>query len=176
MTARGSWKSTERRICRELGGDRSTSPLQNTKHGTDSDCVDCPEYVEVKMRQEDKTWAALRELHDSTPCQTYDRSPLILYQAEDGPTWTALWLEDYIEHARNRYTQNGLGPEPINLAHAVREDRWYFRHEVGKRLTNRTLVTDTMQKAKEEGKPPLCVIQRKGSSLRVALVPLEAEP
>lgn len=45
MTDHG-WKQAERRIARELGGDRSTSPQQTSAEGTSADEVDKEEVLD----------------------------------------------------------------------------------------------------------------------------------
>lgn len=164
MTNHG-WKQAERRIARLLGGDRSTSPQQTSAEGTTADAVGIPEYLEVKNPKTSRAWQDLADLHEKA--QRYDRAPVIVYDAVDGPSWVAMWLERYIEdrHSGGR----------IDLPHMRFMDvvgRGLFQTRVGQRLPHRALVEDTIMKAEREDRPPLVVIQKKRSPRKVALVPL----
>lgn len=165
MTARSSWKAVERRICRALGGERTPLSGENSRH-TSADCIQTPEYVEVKMQPDPTAHAHLAELQKKA--RRYDREPFILYEVPDGPAWAAMWLE--------RYLKDRWPTGEIDLPHVYIRQVFgcaLFRHEVGHRLPHRALVEDTIEKAREEGRPPLVVLQKKGSPRRVALVPVE---
>ncbi len=165
MTDHG-WKQAERRIARALGGDRSTSPQQTSAAGTSADGVGIPEYLEVKNPAKSSAWRALADLDETA--KRYDRAPIILYDAVDGPTWAAMWFD--------RYKEDRWPDGSIDLPHLRLQDvykRALLRHEVGKRLPHRSLVEDTIMKAEAEDRPPLVVIQKKRSPRKVALVPLD---
>lgn len=167
MTHRRSWQKAETRICRTLGGERTPLSGENSRH-TSADCIGVPEYVEVKMMVDPTAHEHLAEVHEIA--RRYERGPRILYQAldENGFTetmWWAIWLDDYVTGDGERAA---LGPRMDDAAHSG----WVLDHRIGKRLPHRTLVEDTVQAAREEDKPPLVVLQKKGSPRRVALVPL----
>lgn len=169
-----SWKAAERRIARELGGDRSTSPVQNTKHGTNSDAVGVPEYLEVKNPKSDTTHEDLSELNDSA--RQYDREPVVFYEnvGDSNPVkFVAMWLETYkqLRNPENPASvresfQRGIVPIPDG------KESFMVRHEVGRRVANSALVRDTIEKAQEEEREPVVIIQRKNSPKKATLIPL----
>jgi hypothetical protein len=106
----------------------------------------------------------LMAVHETA--RRYDRRPIVVYGAVDGPSWLATWLEHYAE---DRWPTGGYDLPDITLRQL--EGRGVVRHRVGKRLPHRALVEDTIQAAREEGKPPLVVVHKKGSPKQVALVP-----
>lgn len=169
MTARRSWKKAEQRVCEQLGGDRSTSPQQTSNAGTSADCANVPEYVEVKMQPDPTAHEHLSSLADTA--RRYGRHALAVYDAVDGPYWIAVWLDDYVDEWR--MSDGTIALHLCDLHELL--SSFAIRHEVGKRLPHRALVEDTIQQAREEGRPPLVVLQKKNSPRRVALVPLTTE-
>lgn len=166
--ARSRSKDAERRVCRSLGGDRSTSPAQTSAGASSADCTDdVPEYCEVKTRADPSVHRELMELHKQA--RRMGRQPIIVYDAEDGPTWMAMWHKDtYLEHSDRED-----GGCTIGLSDLLTSPLFLVGHRVGSRLPCRSLVEETIQRASEEHRPPLAVMLRKGSSKYVALVPVE---
>lgn len=167
--ARQRSKSVERKVCRKLGGDRSTSAVQTSAVGTNADCAEVCEYVEVKTRNEDgvsSVYDDLEELHKQALRR--DRSAVMVYDAIDGPTWLAMWLDTYLEHRDEEQGIFTVPPEDLLLS-----PLFLIGHRVGKRLPCKTLVKDTIKKAAKEDRKPLAIMHRKGSSNYATLVPLE---
>lgn len=131
------------------------------------------EYLEHKRRKTDPVHAALSEL--TKRARQRNRWPIIFYdlEVEGGPSarWVALWLDRYLHlktvgDGEGTYPFDRGGPGPP----------WLVVHEAGRRLPHARLVLDTVEAARDEGRPPLIVISRHRSPKRVALVPLEACP
>jgi hypothetical protein len=134
-----------------------------SKH-TSGDVMRVPRYVEVKMQPDPTAHTHLMTVHDKA--RRYDRRPVVVYEAVDGPSWIATWLEHYVE---DRWPTGGYDLPDITLRRL--EGRGLVRHRVGKRLPHRALVEDTIKAAGEEDKPALVVVHKKGSPKQVALVP-----
>jgi len=167
VTARGSWKRVERKVAEKLGGERVPLSGEMSKH-TSADVMGTPEYVEVKMQPDPTAHTHLMSVHETA--RRYDRRPIVVYEAVDGPTWIATWLEHYAE---DRW-QTGR----YDLPHIQLQDlkgRGVFQHRVAKRLPHRALVEDTIQAAREEDKPPVVVVHKKGSPKQVALVAFRSQ-
>lgn len=176
MTARGSWKQTERKVAKKLGGKRT--PLSGEASGhTKGDVYKTREYVEVKFKDGDAVYDQLQAIDERFHNRDYDREPMVLYEYTDGSyllSWVAIWFSKFVEirseenmipaaHLRNVYKNGSF--EPFAL-----------EHKVGARLTHRSLVEETIERADEENKPPLVVIHKKRSSKEVALVPMRQSP
>lgn len=164
MTHRRSWKKSEQRIAEALGGRRVPLSGQNSGHNTQADVLDVPEYVECKLMPESGAWTDLSDLDKAA--KRYDRVPVLLYDLVDGPSWLAMWFDRYVD---DRWSTG-----KIDLPHLTFHqwsEKACLRHRVGKRLPHAALVRDTVEKAENEDRLPLVVIQKKHSSRQVALVP-----
>lgn len=170
MTRRRSWKMSEQRIAEQLGGRRTPLSGEGSGHDTSADVLDVPEYVEAKLMPESGAWTDLRDLAEKA--KRRDRRPLILYDDPNGERWWALWFEDYTtpeEDDPDRPYQRAYIPH--RLPEASRNG-WLVRHRASHRLPHAALVEDTVEKANDEAREPLVVIQKKRSPRQVALVPV----
>lgn len=178
---KSTWKKGERKVCRALGGDRSTSPSQTSDGGSGADCTGVPEHVEVKHgNAAENAYRQLMELHKQA--KRRDRRPLIVYEAlgEGGATkfkYAAMWFEDYV---RLRPSNEDLVAQRDALAWVSWPlgglTSWLVQHEVGRIGSNvvpcGSLVEETIRQSREESAgPPLVVLLKKNSPKRVALVP-----
>lgn len=164
-----AWKRTERRIARQLGGERTPLSGPGSRH-TAADVIGVPEYVEIKRRRQDTTHGSLVELEERARRQ--DRRPAIVYELQGqglrALVWAAVWFEDYLDHR----SPSGEGSW-WHRADVGAHGPWMIEHEVARQQPNGTLVRDTVQSAREEdGGRPLVVVSVHHSSRQAALVPL----
>lgn len=167
-----AWKGAERKVARDLGGERTPLSGSNSRH-TSADGIGLEEYLEHKRRKRDPVHERLSEL--TRAARRRDRRPIIYYELDndEGPVarWAAMWLDRYLElRAMN-------GGQPLSLQNEGPLEEgpgrpWLVVHEVGRRLPHGQLVRDTCREADREGRWPLVVISRHRSPNRVALVPL----
>lgn len=99
-TAKETWKSLERRLCRLFGGKRTPLSGSNSQHGTSSDCIntDYPElYLEIKMRQSFLHHKIFEDVEEKAKLEK--RTPILITHKKNAKTGALviLRMEDFLE-------------------------------------------------------------------------------
>ena len=100
VTHKDTWKSLERRICKEFGGKRTPLSGSNSGHYTSADCIetDYPQYyLEIKLRESFLHHTMFREDVEK-PAIKEDKIPVLITHKKNAKTGAlvVLRLDDFL--------------------------------------------------------------------------------
>jgi len=100
-TAKETWKSLERRLCKALGGHRTPLSGSNSQHNTSADCIetDYPEYYfEIRLRQNFLHHTMFRNDVEA-PAKKEGKIPVLITHKKNAKTGALviLRMEDFLE-------------------------------------------------------------------------------
>lgn len=104
-TARDTWKSLERRICKEFGGKRTPLSGSNSGHHTSSDCIELSSefqkfYIEIKLRAKFMHHGIFRDVKQKAKDE--DKIPLLIsHEKSEKGNLITLRLSDFLELIKN---------------------------------------------------------------------------